>query len=100
MLGLLDALAAADTRVGASAVPERAASRANTPQTPALAERKHRVLRAAARAARRARADSVAVCCPSLEEPLWNSHPRVYLLFDEAGIAKCPYCGTEHRWEG
>ncbi len=100
MLGFVDALFASDSRVGASAVSERAASRAREPLTSALAEGKHQVLRKAARADRDVPLDNVAACCPPLEEPLWNSHPRVYLPFDEAGIAKCPYCATEHQCEG
>ena len=33
--------------------------------------------------------------CPMPEMELWNSHPRVYLPFDDAGKAKCPYCSAE-----
>lgn len=40
-----------------------------------------------------ARADEP-VCCPPLDECLWNSHPRVYLALDETGQARCPYCST------
>jgi uncharacterized Zn-finger protein len=29
--------------------------------------------------------------------PLWSSHPRVFLDFDEHGEARCPYCGTQYR---
>jgi len=33
--------------------------------------------------------------CPTPEMALWNSHPRVYLpIEDQAGKAKCPYCGA------
>lgn len=97
MLGFFEALVAIDTRVSARAVPERAASRAKEPLTSARAEGKRQVLR---KPARRIHVDENATaCCPPLEEPLWNAHPRVYLPFDEAGIAKCPYCATEHRCE-
>lgn len=34
--------------------------------------------------------------CPMPEMELWNSHPRVYLPIEEAGKAKCPYCGAEY----
>lgn len=35
--------------------------------------------------------------CPSPEQKLWNSHPRVYLPIEETGTADCPYCGTVYR---
>jgi uncharacterized Zn-finger protein len=34
------------------------------------------------------------VHCPLPGMSLWNSHPRVYLPLEEAGEARCPYCGA------
>jgi uncharacterized Zn-finger protein len=30
---------------------------------------------------------------------LWNSHPKVYLPVQDAGEAKCPYCGAVYYLE-
>ena len=35
--------------------------------------------------------------CPTPEQKLWNSHPRVYLPIEETGTAACPYCSTRYR---
>ena len=35
--------------------------------------------------------------CPTPEQKLWNSHPRVYLPIEETGSATCPYCSTSYR---
>ncbi len=35
--------------------------------------------------------------CPSINMPLWSSHPKVFLDMDEHGAAKCPYCGTVYQ---
>jgi uncharacterized Zn-finger protein len=35
--------------------------------------------------------------CPNPAMPLWSSHPRVFLEFNQHGDAKCPYCGTTYR---
>ena len=35
--------------------------------------------------------------CPTPEQKLWNSHPRVYLPIEESGTETCPYCGTVYR---
>lgn len=35
--------------------------------------------------------------CPTPEQKLWNSHPRVYLPIEETGSASCPYCGSVYR---
>lgn len=35
--------------------------------------------------------------CPTDEQSLWNSHPRVFLPIEATGKAKCPYCGTEYE---
>jgi len=34
--------------------------------------------------------------CPMPNKDLWNAHPRVYLPIEQAGYAKCPYCGAEY----
>lgn len=35
--------------------------------------------------------------CPTPEQRLWNSHPRVYLPIEETGSASCPYCSARYR---
>ena len=35
------------------------------------------------------------VHCPLPGEPLWNSHPRVFIPVGDTGHARCPYCGAE-----
>ena len=35
--------------------------------------------------------------CPTPEQKLWNSHPRVYLPIEQTGTAICPYCATVYR---
>lgn len=35
--------------------------------------------------------------CPTPEQKLWNSHPRVYLPIEETGVATCPYCSAIYR---
>jgi uncharacterized Zn-finger protein len=35
--------------------------------------------------------------CPTPDQKLWNSHPRVYLPIEETGTATCPYCSTSYR---
>ena len=37
--------------------------------------------------------------CPPKEAQKWNMHPKVFLPFDEEGIASCPYCGAIYRLE-
>jgi len=34
--------------------------------------------------------------CPTLEQKLWNSHPRVYLPIEETGQVICPYCSAQY----
>ncbi len=34
--------------------------------------------------------------CPTAEQKLWNSHPRVYLPIEESGEATCPYCSARY----
>jgi len=36
------------------------------------------------------------LACPMPGMHLWNSHPRVYLIVDKTGAAKCPYCSAEY----
>lgn len=38
--------------------------------------------------------------CPMPDMVKWNSHPRVYLPFDDHGKARCPYCGTLYTLSG
>jgi len=38
--------------------------------------------------------------CPMPGMSLWNSHPRVYLPIEQAGWAKCGYCGAEYTLVG
>lgn len=35
--------------------------------------------------------------CPTPEQKLWNSHPRVFLPIEETGSATCPYCSSRYR---
>jgi uncharacterized Zn-finger protein len=35
--------------------------------------------------------------CPTPDQRLWNSHPRVYLPIEETGVATCPYCSSNYR---
>ena len=35
--------------------------------------------------------------CPTPEQKLWNSHPRVYLPIEETGEALCPYCSARYE---
>ncbi|MFZ9963294.1 MAG: zinc-finger domain-containing protein [Burkholderiales bacterium] len=34
------------------------------------------------------------ISCPPANTESWDSHPRVFLEFDQ-GRAQCPYCGTQ-----
>ncbi len=40
------------------------------------------------------------LCCPTDNTPLWNMHPRVYLVADQDGCARCPYCGAIYQLTG
>jgi uncharacterized Zn-finger protein len=40
------------------------------------------------------RASDLPLSCPMPAMYLWNSHPKVYIPVEEAGEAKCPYCGA------
>ena len=35
--------------------------------------------------------------CPTPEQHLWNSHPRVYLPIEATGEARCPYCSAQYK---
>jgi len=35
--------------------------------------------------------------CPTPDQQLWNSHPRVYLPIEDDGLAVCPYCSAIYR---
>ena len=35
--------------------------------------------------------------CPMPTETLWDAHPRIYLVPDIKGKAKCPYCGAQYQ---
>ena len=35
--------------------------------------------------------------CPNPTMPIWSSHPRIYIPFDDHGEGKCTYCGTVYR---
>lgn len=41
--------------------------------------------------------DQLPLSCPTPEQRLWNSHPRVYLPIGETGEALCPYCSAQYR---
>jgi len=42
------------------------------------------------------RRKSLPLSCPTPEQKLWNSHPRVYLPIEETGEATCPYCSARY----
>ena len=43
------------------------------------------------------RREDLPLSCPTAEQRLWNSHPRVYLPIEETGTAVCPYCSACYR---
>ena len=43
------------------------------------------------------RREDLPLSCPTGDQKLWNSHPRVYLPIEETGTATCPYCSTGYR---
>ena len=43
------------------------------------------------------RRDDLPLSCPTPEQRLWNSHPRVYLPIEKTGEAICPYCSAHYR---
>jgi len=34
--------------------------------------------------------------CPNPAMEFWSAHPKVFLDFNENGMASCPYCGTQY----
>ena len=40
--------------------------------------------------------DDLPLSCPTPEQKLWNSHPRVYLPIEKTGEAICPYCSAHY----
>lgn len=38
--------------------------------------------------------------CPTPDQMLWNSHPRVYLPIEKTGEAACPYCSAHYLLVG
>ena len=43
------------------------------------------------------RRQDLPLSCPTSEQRLWNSHPRVYLPIEQTGTATCPYCSARYR---
>lgn len=43
------------------------------------------------------RREDLPLSCPTPEQKLWNSHPRVYLPIEKSGTATCPYCSATYR---
>jgi len=43
------------------------------------------------------RRQDLPLSCPTPEQKLWNSHPRVYLPIEKTGTETCPYCSTTYR---
>lgn len=43
------------------------------------------------------RRQDLPLSCPTPEQKLWNSHPRVYLPIEDDGLAVCPYCSASYR---
>ncbi len=37
------------------------------------------------------------VHCPPKDDPLWSSHPRVFIPVEDTGEARCPYCSALFR---
>ena len=43
------------------------------------------------------RREDLPLSCPTPEQKLWTSHPRVYLPIEKSGTATCPYCSATYR---
>jgi len=41
--------------------------------------------------------DELPMHCPSPDNELWNSHPRVFIPLEESPEASCSYCGTKYK---
>ena len=37
------------------------------------------------------------ISCPMPDMQTWNSHPRVFLTFNDSKKARCPYCSAEYH---
>lgn len=35
--------------------------------------------------------------CPPLGTKKWDTHPKVFLQFNDKGCATCPYCGKKYE---
>jgi uncharacterized Zn-finger protein len=44
--------------------------------------------------------DDLPLSCPTPQQKLWDSHPRVYLPIEETGEATCPYCSARYQLVG
>ncbi len=46
----------------------------------------------------RVKAQDLPLCCPQLNQRIWDAHPRVYLAIEDAagGEIDCPYCATHY----
>ncbi|HSM69629.1 MAG TPA: zinc-finger domain-containing protein [Xanthomonadales bacterium] len=49
---------------------------------------------ASAKTAYQVHRSDLPLSCPTPEQKLWNSHPRVYLPIEKTGTAICPYCSA------
>lgn len=45
-------------------------------------------------------AEQLPLHCPTPEQHLWNTHPRVFLDVAKTGDVLCPYCGTRYVLKG
>lgn len=45
-------------------------------------------------------AQDLPLTCPMPDMSLWNTHPRVRILLDQGGEARCPYCSTLYKFKG
>lgn len=52
---------------------------------------------ASAKAEYEVKRQNLPLSCPTAEQKLWNSHPRVFLPIEDTGSATCPYCGTVYK---
>ena len=35
--------------------------------------------------------------CPLPEQEVWSKHPKVYLIMNDQGEVRCPYCSTVYK---
>ena len=43
--------------------------------------------------------DQLPLSCPSVQDDVYELHPRVYLPIEKTGEATCPYCGARSQLE-